>query len=265
MKKYANRPALRAVEVWFRIVKGMDIHVIGKSVIFHLNRGCHLTQRWLKEQDGKVIVMHARTYLRKGIFLVPIWQNVPNWQLDWLREHDIPFTKDVIVLHGENFQRLTYMQVEDIDHVIRQVDHTVNGYLNTLDFAKYFAKFWEKLDQRENIVLRLNDRKAAAEGLKRHIEGKLKVVRMSVGSILANAPTFNGSFYEHDAQTAANGLIKHAENLASITFRPVFFRTGYASRMILSAVKDLKDSELIGAQAHLTMALKSIDKTINLF
>lgn len=262
-KTHADRPALTAALVWDLIIQGkLDIKAIGGTVIFHLKRGQHVYQRWLVREKGKIIWRNATTYLRKGIFLVPIWKVVPNWLINFLSERGISLTKEVIVARGENHQRLIYMQVDDVDHVIRQAEHTIDGYLGTAEIiAADFPELLEKLnDKSESIVFRIAERKISAEEMKSHLAIQLRITSTRLSSILSYAPIFTAT--SDDTQTPANGLRIYANKLSEVTFRPVFFRLGYASRKLLSAAKDIEEWELYEAKKKIASAIRSIDKTV---
>lgn len=260
MKTHSDRPAPRAVEVWRWIQDGiLEIKVLKNTPIFHLSCGRTVYQRWLKRKRREVIVKHALTYLRKGIFLVPIWKVVSDWEIKYLLDREIRLMRDGVVFCGKTYQRLLYMQVDDLDHVLRQTVHTMDSYFE-IDplLAENFPELTEKLARQNQIISRIGNRQVGTDNLKIVIGIRLKSMARSLNSILANAPIFHDRHSVSDVITIANTLEHLALECATLTFRPVFRRLGYASRSLRIAAEHIRNGQFPKAKRCLRSALKNL-------
>lgn len=262
MKRHTDRPALRAMEVWRWITKGiLKVTVLRDAHIFYLNQGKAVRQRWLKRVKGKVEIRTSMTYLRKGTFLVPIWQVVADWEINYLHEKNVFLDNFGIVLYDQKYYRLCYMQVEDLDHTRRQQDHVLDNYFDSL-LSDNFPDFWAELSRQNRIIQEIEGRKISAENFYVVVAIRLKSISRSLRSIIKNAPLFRQDFSqeqkERSRETAINVLEKIARECQTFTFRPVCHRLRYAARSLKLAAEHLRNRHLGLAKKRLQSALKNL-------
>jgi len=265
LKTRSDRPTLYATQVWSWIESGiLEIKALKDTPIFHLTSGHTVRQKWLhKTQRGNITSESGTTYLRKGIFLVPIWKVVPDWQIKYYHDNNLPLAKQGIVFRGKTYQRLCYMQVDDIDHVLRQTIHTIEGYLAVSPLlAENYPDLMEKLYRQNQIIAHIGNRQIGAEGLAITICIRLKSISRSVKSISANAPAFSANASKSDKDTVALVFRRYANELAGMTFRPIFRQIGYASRSLTLAADHIQNDRLPRAQRCIASALKNLSDSI---
>lgn len=259
MKKHYDRPALRVIEVWRWIEKGiLEIEILKDTPIFHLSQGKSVRQRWLRKTKRDVKVKSAITYLRKGIFLVPSWRKVSDWEIKYLLDHGISLTQAGIAFVKPNYQRLCYMQVEDLDHTHRQQNHILVKYLNDL-LAANFPELMEKLARQNRIIQEISIRQIGADNLSKKVHIRLDSISRSLRSFLKHAPIFKPNFSEIDKQTVSNYLRKAAQECRQMTMRPISRQLGYAARSMELAALHIQNGRLILAKARLKSALKNLE------
>lgn len=260
MKKHSDRPALRATEVWRWIEKGiLKIDVLKNTPIFHLTEGKSVRQKWLQKRKSSATWKSVVTYLRKGIFLVPIWKVVPDWEIKFLNDCGLLLAKEGIAFLNNRYRRLYYMQVDDLDHVLRQTIHTIDGYL-AIDplLAENSADLATKLNCQNQIINRIGNRQINADSLYTIVNIKMKSISRSIRSILANAPAFKRKCIEQDRLTVYNYFEKASQECATLTFQPVFRQLSYASRSLKIAAKHIKNGQRYKAKRCLKSALKNL-------
>lgn len=260
MKKYTHRPALRAVEVWRWISKDiLTINPVKRSPIFHLAEGKSVRQVWLKKTKTAIQRKTAVTYLRKGLFLVPAWKKVPPWEVKHLEEMGLSFCQQSILLVNGSYQRLIYMQVEDLNHTQRQQEHILNHYFEIERLLQQtFPELFEKITKEHQIIQKIGKRKIAADSLQTATRIRIDSLRRSLCSIVDYAPIFNQAFYEKDRQTVISFLENTVREINSFTFRPVNKPIGYAKRSLALATLHLKNNRLSLAKDRLRSAIKNL-------
>lgn len=263
MKTRKDRPALYANQVWFWIEKGiLEIKALKDTPIFHLTCGHTVRQKWLhKTPSGRVFFKNGITYLRKGIFLVPIWKVVPDWKIKYYQESNLSLAKQGIVFRGKTYQQLLYMQVDDLSHVIRQAVHTIEGYLAVSPLlAENYPDLMAKLHRQNRIITRIGSRHVGAESLNMMIRIRLKSISRSTRSISVNAPMFQINAHWAPKDTVVFVFRRYAEELAGMTFRPIFRQLGYASRSLALAADHIQNDQFQLAQRCIASALRNLDK-----
>lgn len=260
LKKYTHRPALRAVEVWRWISKDiLTINPVKRSPIFHLAEGKSVRQVWLKKTKTTIQRKTAVTYLRKGLFLVPAWKKVPPWEVKHLEEMGLSFCQQSILLVNGGYQRLIYMQVEDLDHAQRQQDHIMDHYFEIERLLQQtFPELVEKITKEHQIIQKIGRRKIAADSLHAATQIRIDSLRRSLRSILAYAPIFNQAFSEKDRQTVISVLENAVREINSFTFRPINRPIGYARRSLERATLHLKNNRLSLTKNRLRSAIKNL-------
>lgn len=261
MKKHKTRPALRAIDVLRWIDKKiLPVKRVKGTQILYLLSWKVVLQSWVRRNQKRQIKKEtARTYLRVGIFLVPIWQKVPLWEIKYLQSQgQNPLIRGIILFKGV-YLRLAYMQVEDLDHAIRQQDHVIDNYLNVY-IKKDFPQLVNELQRQDEILQKVGERKMGAESLLTHIKLCLRSYNRSLGSILANAPIFkHGNFQEKDRQTIISALQNIIKECRSFSFRPICHRLRFARRSLTLAIEHIKNDNFRLAKARLKAALKNLE------
>ena len=260
LKKYTHRPALRAVEVWRWISKDiLAIKIVKRSPMFHLAEGKSVRQVWLRKTKTGIQRKTAVTYLRKGLFLVPAWKKVPQWEIKYLKEAGLSFCQQSILLVNGGYQRLIYMQVEDLDHTQRQQEHILDHYFEIEYLLQQtFPELFEKLTKEHQIIQKIGQRKIAADSLHAATQIRIDSLRRSLCSIVARAPLFNQAFSEKDRQTVISVLENAVREINSFTFRPINRPIGYARRSLSLAILHLKNNRLSLAKDRLRSAIKNL-------
>lgn len=258
LKKYRTRPALRAIDVerWLAN-KILRVKRIKSTPIFYLLKGKSVRQSWFKKTAKRILKKTAVTYLRKGIFLVPIWQKVPEWEMQRLKDQGIePLTLGIISFEG-TFYRLVYMQVEDLDHTLRQQNHVLDQYLGAI-LKENFPKLFELLERQEKIIGHIEVRKKGVANFSTSLEIFLRSSQRSLRSVIANAPLFRKSAAE-DSQLVTNVLKKIIRQSHAFPVRPVFRKLYFARRSMALAIEHLQNRRLNLAKRRIQAALKNLE------
>jgi hypothetical protein len=262
MKKYANRPALRAVDVCRWVGKEIfEIKRIKDTTIFYSTCGKTVRQTWVrKTRRGEIKKLSALTYLRKGIFLTPVWQIVPDWEIKYLQEKQInPRDIGSIFFKRRGYVRLAFRQVEDLDHAIRQQDHIIDNYLS-LDFLKVqLPELIDILISHAQIIHKTTLNKVGVESSQVILKNLLLSYQRSLRSILENAPTFRNNNTPKNTEILSNVLAKIVKECRNHKFRPVGRRLEHAARSLERAVIHIQNNRLALAQARIKSALKNLE------
>lgn len=261
-KKHRGRPALRAVQIWGLIVGGgINTHQVPNSPILILVKGKTVWQKWLgRRKDKTVVRKSAATYIRKGTLFVPIWYTVPRWEMDYYRNEQINFAALGIREIRGRYMRLCYMQVEDLDHALRQQDHVLDQYFD-LKGKKVsdFASLLDLMARAERIRKKVELRKMCLTVSYNHLQADLKSIRRSVRNLATNAPIFLGKSTEASQQAVTSTLTKYAATLREYPMRPVGTRLLWAARSLDLAVGHIQNGRTRLALDRLKAALKNLE------
>jgi hypothetical protein len=263
-KKHPNRPALKGIDVARWVSKGiLQVVPVRRTAVLYTKKGKSVRQRWLRilrrKRNHEIITQTAITYLRKGAFLIPIWLEVPNWEVLYLVEQHIDFKSQGIQKFGSRWMRISYMQVEDLDHAMRQQIHVLDQYLDKPQpTMSDFYELFEKLARSEKITKKVTMRKLGVDSLFSSVTIRLRQIRMSLESILANAPLFRQTTDERQRQPVTSSLTKYAQECRKLTLRPVGVRLNRAARSLERAVEHIKNERFLLAKQRIQSALKNL-------
>lgn len=261
-KKHPNRPALRAVDVWRWISRDiLKIKQVSRSAVFYLLDGKNVRQTWLKKTRRRgVFKISAVTYLRKGIFLIPLWIEIPDWEVDYLRKQGLNFRDQGIALIDGRYLRLCYMQIEDLDHAKRQQSHIIDGYLLKVHpLMSDFMELFEKLARAKKIIGKIESRSRVINSLSFSTKMRLRENQMSLKSILANAPLFARAISQKEREPVISALRKMAAECRSLSMRPISRRMGWAARSLELAISHIENNCLGLAKKRFKSALKNLE------
>jgi hypothetical protein len=168
LKKHSDRPALRAYDVARWIANGiLEVSRVRGERILILINAKSVRQTWLqKTKSGQIRKRTAVTYLRKGIFLVPMWYEVPDWEIEILKKSGITVEQanPLLIIHlKDKYLRLGFMQDEDLDHALRQQNHVLDTYFTKTDklLKDNFPALSEALTSEQRIVDKIEIRRIA--------------------------------------------------------------------------------------------------------
>lgn len=260
MKKHKNRPALMAIDVVRWLNKNIfPVKRIAGTAILYLTKEKTVRQTWLVKSGKKVKQKTAVTYLKKGIFLVPIWQNVPDWLMEYLRERGLnPKALNIIRLENRHL-RLAFMQDEDLDHARRQQNHVLDEYLDGSPILKETLEELAKvLHEKAEIVDKIKERKVGIDKFQTKLIISLRSYRKSIQSIVANSPLFKKNFSEKDKKTIINTLRRIARECLKLAVRPISGRMHRAAFSIECAIRNIDKCQFYQAKKCLESAVRNL-------
>lgn len=264
-KRHTNRPALRAVDVWRWIDKGiLKAQKVPRTAVFFLIEGRHIRQSWLtRTRKRNIIRRTAITYLGEGIFLIPIWQEVPDWEMEWLESQDLHHEENLTRLGIHRFRRrffrLCYMQVEDLDHAARQQVHVLKQYFDEAPLTfQTFRELFRELSRQGRIAKVIVGRQVGVDAFRIRIQHRIRSLRSSVASITAHAPLFCGQVTDKDIRVVTTHLEKLARQCEEQSMRPVGRRLRFAARSLRLAAEYIQQGKIPRARRRLKAALKNL-------
>ncbi len=262
LKKHDDRPALRAVDVWRWISNGiLTIRIIKGSPIFFLAEGKSVRQSWYKVTGQTAEKKSAVTYLRKGLFLVPSWRKVTDREINYLKALGSSLCmQSILYFPGHGYHRLIYMQVEDLDHALRQQGYIIDNYRDkTKTLMCMFAlELLREIEKEDRIIKQIGERKIAADSLHTRTCLRIDSIGRSISSIATNAPIFRTDFADEGKQTVITVLERAVREIRSFTFRPVNRPIGFARRSLELAIKHLRNNRPSLARDRLRSAVKNL-------
>jgi len=261
LKKHSNRPALRAIDVVRWIDKGiLQVQRVKRTPILFLTRGWTVRQTWFYRTFRRQLIRKktATTYLRKGIFLVPIWQLVPAWEVDYYTSRGFPLSDCWISNFDDKDHRLAFMQVEDLDHALRLHDHILDKYLDVKFLRARLPELMRILDTQEQIIQKVVQRSVGTTSFRKEIETTLRSFRRSLSSILNNAPVFNGNFSDETKKPVVSFLRSVIRECQRHPFRPIGRRLLYAVKSLNLAIVYLESGSPRRARERIKSALKNL-------
>lgn len=268
-KKHPDRPALRAVDVkrWFEngILK---VKQISQTPVLFLIEGKNVRQSWFRRRRGRVQRHSAVTYLGKGIFLIPIWLPVRDWEIEYLKSQDIDLRSRGIRLFDHGYLRLCYMQVEDLDHAERQQDHVLEGY-SRQDYPPITADLeilMDELARVEAISSKIRSRKVGIDSVGNYLKMRLIFWQKNLNSwhrslqlIVSNAPALQRETTLRERQPVITTLRRIADGCRDLTMRPVGIRLSRAARSLKLAAGHIQNGRLDLARDRIKSALKNLE------
>ena len=259
LKKHASRSALRAVHVWRWTIKGiLTIKIVKGSPIFYLAEGKSVRQNWLRKKRQTIKRESAVTYLRKGLFLVPSWRKVPDWEIQHLKANNASLCEHSILYLHDGYNRLIYMQVEDLDHTRRQQEHIIDHYSDVKTLLRLTSpELFKEINKESRIIRKIGEQKIAADSRDTRTRLRIDSIRRSLCSIVANAPIFKKGFSEKDIQPVISFLENAVREISSFTFRPINRRIGYTRRSLELTIKHLGNNRFSLARDRLRSAIKN--------
>ncbi|MGA2666570.1 MAG: hypothetical protein ABSE91_00590 [Patescibacteria group bacterium] len=259
-KKHRGRPALNAAAVWRWIVNGiLEIEPVRRTPAFILTKGKSVRQRWVRRRRGQIETATAVTYLRLGTFLVPRWFAVPNWRVAHLKERGLDNRIHGYATFKGQLKELCYMQVDDLDHCMRQQVYVLEGYEHPgKPIMSDFMALMDRLARIEAITGHIASRKAGVDSLHTLTLARLRSLRRSLSSIVVNAPTFQGDTDEKKRQTVLAALEKVSRECGAIAMRPLGRRARRASRSLRRAVEHIRTGRLKLARVRIISAYNNL-------
>ncbi|OGD56247.1 hypothetical protein A2V71_02910 [Candidatus Berkelbacteria bacterium RBG_13_40_8] len=266
-KKHATRPALRAYSVYRYLISGkLDFTPVKRTAAVYLNSGRNVYQTWLvrdKKDEEKPKRKYATTYLGKGIFLIPIWIGVPDWEIEFLKTNEkvknIPLTQLGIAEFNSEFRRLCYTQVEDLEHARRMTVHILDQYA-ALDVSAMptFQEMFSAILKAESIGKVVEMRKMEFDNLFATTEIKIKKAQRGLENFLNCEAIFTGEMFPEDMQAIVSYLRNTAETIESLTMRPIGRATKLVSKSLQCTISHLKNNRFRRARKCMESALKNI-------
>lgn len=270
-KKHPEVPALRAVDVWRWINAGkLQTYGIRNTPVIYLACGKTVRQTWIdRNRRGEILRPNpSRTiYLCKGAFLIPIWLAVSKWEIEHLKSQGIDLRSRGIRLFDRGHLRLCYMQVEDLDHAMRQQVYVLDGYLGKeYPSGQDFEELFEQLAHAEAISRKVSLRKIGLDATFDYLQINLAYLRrdlhrwhQNLQSILDHAPAFKQETTLRERQPVITTLRRMAERCRGLTMRPVGVRLGRAARSLELAAEHIQNGCLDLARARIRSALKNLE------
>ncbi len=260
-KRHRTRPALRAVDVFRWVINGvLEVRPVKRTPIMYTSAGRVVRQRWFRRRRGQVETATAVTYLRMGTFLVPRWIRVPAWRAAHLAECGLADRAHGFATFDGELKELCLMQVEDLDHTLRQQDHVLEGY--ELPEKPGFSDFMELMDRlirAEAIREKVGERKAGIGNLQTLAIVRLKSLSRSLSSIVENAPIFRGDSNQRDRETVTNALEKASRECLEVRMRPFGIRVRRAGRSLGLAATHIQTGRIRLALSRIRSALKNLE------
>lgn len=260
-KRHRTRPALRAVDVFRWVINGvLEVRPVKRTPIMYTSAGKVVRQRWFRRRRGQVETATAVTYLRMGTFLVPRWIRVPAWRAAYLEERGLATRAHGFATFEGELKELCYMQVEDLDHSIRQQDYVLEGYeLPENPQLGDFMALMDRLIRVEAIRGKVAIRKAGVENLHTLTTVRLRSLSRSLRSIVENAPIFRGDSNQRDRGTVTNALEKASRECLEVRMRPFGTRVRRAGRSLGLAATHIQTGRIRLARARIRSALKNLE------
>lgn len=217
-----------------------------------LLEGIRIRQHWLiKTKSGKIIAKSERTYLRKGIFLSPIWQNVADWKIAYYQENGIDLSPLGIFCFEENYCCLTYMQIDRLDAAYRQPLHVLDEYFEKeKEYPSDLADVYGELLKIGRITMITKNRFIRIRRFSKVFLDNLSKNRRKIENIL------NKDHLSRYQDIAV--MLQIIDYCRAIKSRPMYRRLYYASRSLELAIKYIKDSNFKRAKARMRSALKNL-------
>lgn len=260
MKKYRNRPAIPFHTITNMVMRGSIqttfMHTRGLFV-FRLTKGCHVYQTWISLKNKIVTHNHARTYLRKGIFLIPIWLKVSDWQMAYYKQQKTDLASISIYKFDNQWYKACYMQVDDIDRAIRQQEHISNRYQRIV----YLFTNIDDVAYRVIETMRyIDDRRQTLCGLKKRAQGTLSDYSYSLQSIINNSPLFASN--NQNNKTTISIVIQRIINGCksdNLYFNPIYRRLYGASLSLQRALFYIEKNDFKRAKERIEKALENLE------
>lgn len=254
-------PALRALRVlsWVKDKRLKVTFIDTGSPVMIVLQGRRYYHTWLEFDKKKNVVKqsHKQIYLRKGIFLVLIWQDVPDWEITYRLVRGENLHDAGICKFDNKYCRLAYMRVTDLDHAFRQPLHVLDTYFNMCKpYPRDFLDRFMEILRIGRITLKIADRFRKIRSFQSRFKNNLQRVINQLKELI------DDDNLAIDAHAKANS-IRRVKNIIefchAIHFLPVYRRLYYASLSLKKAIDYINNDNLDRAKARMRSALKNLE------
>lgn len=257
-------PALQALEIlgWIRSKRIKAITLDPTSPVLIILEGRHFYQKWLRTNKSQTVVSkhHKQVYLRKGMLLVPIWQNVPKWEIDYLISQKQSLTDAGILQFSGKYCRLAYMKVIDLDHAFRQPLHVFDTYFNkSKPFPKDFLERYFEILRIGRITLTIADRFRKIRAFRKRFHENLVSQFWRLHCCIDEIIGSDDDISIHTKERIIHQLREIIKFCQAIKWQPLYRRLYFASRSLDLAIKYIQEDNLPRATARMRSALKNLE------
>lgn len=262
LKKHLDRPALWAVDVARWASRGiLKLKRVKRTAIFFLSEGKNVRQTWFHRTLKRKRVRNktATTYLAKGIFLVPRWRAVPDWEIEYLKARQKDLRVRGIIFIRDGYYRLTFQNVDDLDHASRMQDHILDNYLDMEFLREHLPELMRILAAQDKIISKIVTSKIGVESVQISIRRNLSRLRRNLRSIFENAPLFTRDYTAKDARTVIAGIRIIARECREYPFRPIGRRLYYAAQSLERAAINIRRDRIDLAKNNIKSALRNLE------
>jgi len=258
-KKRRYFPILRAVDIFHWISVGIfPFEQVGDSTIISLTAGKTVRQTWLhRTKGGRIIKKSYSRYLKKGIFLSPVWKRVHDWETQFYKENGIALDSIGIFFFRDHYSRLCYNRVNSLDAAQRQQGHIAEWYLTGTKFqVSEFTDMAAIIDKVTNIVAISEDRQIELTSLQLFLEHRLEGHRRRLQSFVDHSPFFQGKQTEMAKGAIGNSLLQIAADINQFNFRNAYPRLKVANRALKKAYGNMYAGHYDSAKVLILGAIK---------
>lgn len=275
LKKHKDRPALYGCQLWrwwtprLVIKDGEEIEKVILVVdrmpwtpIQIVKQEKSVWQTWIRITPKRLLVRKkaALTYLGKGSFLCPLWQIVPKRELDYYQKNGFDLAAFGIAKFRGKYKRLTYMQVEDLDHIDRQQDHILDTlFAAAIDFYDNLPDICRAIEEEDELIKKISERKVGVVDYKVHLRLRIRSWHRSINSYIDQVLSPNKIPDKRKIDAITSVLKKMIDEIAKLSARPYGRRFSYARRSLIIAISHIQSGNYKLARARLKSALKNLE------
>lgn len=255
-------PSLRAIDVLRWISLGtFPFEQIEDSSIITMTATKTVRHTWFhRTPSGKIVKKSGTRRISKGIFLVRNWRDVPNWEIEMMKEAGMVPEPLGIFRFGDKYKRLCYSRARSLENARKMQDHIAEHYLSKTKFkVSEITDLVEIIEKVTRILSVTADRQIDLANFHIFVARRLQDHRRRLESFVNNSPFFRDRPTEIAKGAIGNSLLQIATDLRQFNFKNLYPQLRLAIRKLQKAYDSLHAGGYDDAEVYIREAIIYLD------